>query len=334
MNEAAHGRSPISRSRISYESITMIDVASVVLPIFGMILVGWIFARFHLINEIGVSGLMIFVINLAIPALLFSVTSEAVRSGHIDVTLAFSYFLAAILNLFIGFLLSRYYFKNKSDESVVFGFSATFGNAALLGVPLISRAYGDVGLATISLILIFHVPLLMGGSTAAIEIINSKGKSVWRHIFSVLTQILQNPLVIGVFAGIAWGFTGYDLPTAIGHTVNFLREAATPLALFAVGANLIQFSIKGDFTETAAVSAMKLFLMPIFAGISAILIANPSPLALASVITIAALPSGVNPFILASKFNLFLRRAAGAILLSTMISIFTITFMIFIFIHY
>ena len=303
----------------------MIQVVEIVAPLFALIAIGWLFAKRGWISEAGVAGLMTFLVNLAIPALLFSAVSHAVRSGGLDAALAVAYFLAAFLNLAIAAAVARFVFRSRADESVIAGFSATFGNLALLGVPVISRAYGDTGLAVISLILTFHAPVLMGSATAAVEMMHARGEGPWRAVVKMARQISRNPIVIGVVSGALWGVTGYELPVMLADFLSLLTQAAAPGALFAVGATLVGFSIRGDLRQTVALSAMKMLLLPLLVAGLALWIADPSPLAFAAVVTAAAMPTGVNAFLLANIFSIYERRASGVVFLSTLVCAVTTT---------
>lgn len=307
----------------------MTDALALIAPLFALILIGFVFAKRGWITPEGVAGLSAFLINLAIPALLFSAVYKAVFAGGLDLRLVAGYFLAAFATFVIAALLSRYVFKTATDAAAVAGFTSTFSNAALLGVPLISRAYGDIGLATISLILAFHAPLLFTWATLTIETHRAQGAGgPLRITGAIVGRLLRNPIVLGAASGGICGALGVDLPQLIDDFLDLLRDGATPAALFAVGAQLVGFSIAGDLKHTLVLVATKIVLFPSLAAGAILLIADPHPVAFAAAVTTAALPAGVNPTILAQMYGVLVRRAAGAMVLSTIVTALTITALI------
>lgn len=311
----------------------MFAVVEIVAPLFLLIVIGWLFTHRGWISADGVKGLMTFLVNLAIPALMFSAVYQAMRADGVDFALPFAYLLGALLNMALAAAIGRRLFGMRFDEAVVAGFGSTFGNLALLSVPVVTRAYGDEGLAAISLILTFHAPVLIGSASAVIEISHARGEGPWRAMLNLVGRLARNPIVLGVAAGGIWGGSGHDLPVILADMLALLRDSAPAAALFAVGATLVGFSIAGDLKQTIAFSALKLFVMPVIVGALVWWIADPSPAAFATAVTAAAMPAGVNAFLLARVFNIYERRASGVIFLSTLVSAGTLTLVIAWFLH-
>ncbi|MEM6492472.1 MAG: AEC family transporter, partial [Pseudomonadota bacterium] len=124
------------------------------------------------------------------------------------------------------------------------------------------------------------------------------------------------------------GATGYELPSVMDDTLDLLREGAAPAALFAVGAQLVGFSIAGDLKHTLVLVGSKIVIFPLLVAGAVLLLADPHPIAFAAAVTTAALPAGVNPVLLAQMYGMFTRRASGTMFLSTLVGAITVTALI------
>ena len=143
----------------------------------------------------------------------------------------------------------------------------------------------------------------------------------------LLRSLLANPMIMSMLSGIAWSATGQPLWAPISEFLALLGAAATPGALFAIGA-----SLAGRRAErpSAAIwlSFAKLVLHPVAVGVAALLIFPVQPYAAGVMIAAAALPVAGNVYILAQYFDLAVHRVSSAILISTAASVLTIPLII------
>ena len=100
-------------------------------------------------------------------------------------------------------------------------------------------------------------------------------------------------------------------------------RGAVPCALFALGATMAGYRIAGDLKDSVAITALKLGLHPLLVWLLATEVFAVSPLHTAVATIVAALPVGVNVFILARAYDTYVRRSASAVLISTALSVLT-----------
>src|SRR5690606_9815198 len=202
---------------------------------------------------------------------------------------------------------------------VIGGLSAAFSNLVLLGIPFMLGAYGHAGFEVLSLIVSIHLPVMIGVSVILFAWLGREdggainAGEVARDFFR---ELFSNPLVIGILAGLLWRATGLELPSLARRFVDALGDIAGPLALFAVGLGLRKFGISGNVRPAIATAGLKLFLMPA-AALGMVLLVGLPPLAAKVVVAAASLASGVNPYLIASRFGAGQALASNVMTVST-----------------
>lgn len=302
----------------------MQTVLDIVLPVFGLILLGYGVARTPLLNEAGIKGLNNFVFYVAIPVLLFRSMSQLSIPDTIDPAMPLAYFAAAGMVFTGGLVVGRRVFKLPLDESALMAMGCSYSNLVLIGLPLAFLAFGDEGLLAILLIISFHPLILITLTTIIIELARGRRRRGGRLVVSSLGALLRNPVLIGMAAGLLWGLTGLGLPKPIATMADLLKAAASPTALFAVGASLSGFKIRGDATQSATMIVVKLLVLPALVWVMCTQVFGVGPLWTAVATLAAAMPTGVNAFLLASVYDTYLARSATAVLVSTGLSVLSV----------
>lgn len=305
----------------------MQSIFETVLPIFGLILCGYVVGRRGWMSEEAIKGLNTFVFYFAVPALLFRAMARGL--GPIDFSIAGAYLTGVLFTFVLAFVVSWIWFRTTFAERALFGMGAIFSNTVLLGIPLIFTALGEEAGLQLMLIITFHAILIFPVIMVLIELGRSFGEGSrqgWSVLASNTTKSLAvNPVILALLGGIAFGASGFALPAPVDRFAGLLGGAAAPCALFALGASLTGFSIAGDLKETLAMVAMKLVVHPAIMAVLALYVFDLSPLAAAVAILTAAIPSGVNVFIMARHYDIYLARSASGVLISTAISVITLS---------
>jgi predicted permease len=184
-------------------------------------------------------------------------------------------------------------------------FQCGFRFNTYIALAIASRLGGEAGIALLSLLLGFLVPLV---NVAAVSVL-AQGRGT-----RIALAILRNPLVIACAAGLAWRATGSGLPPIVARVLEHLASAALPLGLLAVGAGL---RFGGHALPKVALAwwcGVKLLAMPALALALATLADLPPP-ARQIAVMMAAVPTAPSAYILASQMNG--RGAPVAMLIST-----------------
>jgi malonate transporter and related proteins len=304
-----------------------------ILFVFILIVLGYAAVAFRLLKgEVG-DGLSDFVFTFAVPLLLF----RTLISAEIDAlpwSLWVAYFTAAAVTWAIGHLTIRRLFGRDARAGVVAGVTAAFSNLVLVGIPLVSGVYGPEGMLVLSLIVSVHLVSMMAASIILFEwalrrdgIVTSKA-GIANLVSGFLNQLFRNPLIVGILFGLAGQAAGVTLPSLAERTVDAMADVAGPVALFAMGMSLRRFGLKGHLLPATALSALKLVLMPAVTLAMALLLGLP-PLTAQVAVVAAALPAGVNAWLIASRFNTGQRLASTAMTLATPMAAGTILFWVY-----
>lgn len=294
-----------------------------VVPIFGLILAGYVMGHVGLISRAGSDGLSSFVFYAAVPALLFRTAATRVDLGVLEFDIVLAYYSGTLLTYVVGAVLARLLFAMRTSEQALVGMSAAFGNTVLMGIPLILALYGAAGLASMMLIVGLQTIVLVPLTTLIVEFGRPGERSGLLN--TVMTAVVKNPIILSLAAGVAVGTAGWPIPGPADRFIDLLSAAAAPAALFALGATLTTFRLRGAIGEALAITAMKLAVHPAAVWLLASYAFRLEP-RLAAIATItAALPVGATTFIVAQHRNVRPERTASAIMVSTGISVVTLS---------
>jgi malonate transporter and related proteins len=307
----------------------MDQIAGIVVPVFGLIGIGYAVAWSGLLRMETGEALADFVFTVAIPVLIFRVVATADFAGGTPWFLWLAYYIGFVLAWIAGTFLVRRLFERDARAGLVAGVSAAYGNALLVGIPLIITAYGSEGAAAISLLIAVHLPILMTASAILIErALVTDGLSpdadARAIAASLVRNLVKNPIILGLFAGILWRLTGLPIVGPAGTVVTKIADVAATLALFSVGMNLRKYGISGNVRQALTVAAIKLVAMPAVVFLL-VLTVIPLPTVWAKAIVIAAAcPTGVNAYLVANRFQVGQALASNAITLTTGLAVVTI----------
>ncbi len=307
----------------------MNQIVTIVLPVFGLIGIGYAVSWLKLLPAGSDRVLGDFCFVIAIPLLIFRIIATADFSGGSPLNLWLAYYIGFAIVWAAGTLAVRRLFGRDARTGVVAGVSSAFPNTLLLALPLVITAYGDQGAAAIAVLVTINLPVMMSVSA----ILNERALVVdglLTHtdarvaLRSAAVALLRNPIIIGIAAGIAWRLTGLPLTGLVGTVVNRLAGVAGTLALFSVGMNLRQYGLSGNVRPALVITVLKLVVMPaiVFAALATI-VHLPPVWAKALVIT-AACPTGVNAWLVASRFRTGEALASNVITLGTALAAVTV----------
>lgn len=281
----------------------MYPLAETVLFVFGLVALGYVAAAAGYLREQAGDVLTEFAVGVALPLLLFRTMVGADFRGAAPWALWATYFSAAALTWTAGHLAVTKLFGRDNQAGVVGGVSAAFSNLLLIGVPMTLGVFGQAGFEVLSLIISVHLPTMMIASVVLFGIFGrASEQSAAQMLRGLLVALFTNPLVVGILAGLAWRLTGLPLPSLASRLVDALANVAAPVALFAMGLGLRRFGISGNVWPALVLTALKLGLMPALTLLIAWALGLP-PLAGQVAVAAAALPAGVNSYLIATRFG-------------------------------
>ena len=297
---------------------------AIVLPVFAVMLLGYGLGKTRLFGEEAVRALTNFCFFVTIPALLFR-SMARLEAPHGDALLIVFAFYAAVLAVFpLAMAAGRVLFGMKLAEQAVFAAGGTYSNILLLGLPLSITAFGEAAVLPASALLALQSPILFSLTAITVEIgrggDGGKRAGALAILGTALLSLVKTPVLTAMVAGVLWGLAGFGLHPVVDKTLAFLGQAATPTALFALGASLTRFSVGGDLRQVAALGALKLVALPVACFVSAQYVFGLAPLYVAIAALCGAMPTGVTAFVLAMRYELLVARVAASVVVTSAIA--------------
>ena len=299
-------------------------ILAVTFPFFALVLCGYVAARTRLLPLDAVPGLNMFVLYFALPCMLYRFGSATPAAQLFNPVIALLWLLAAALIVAATAGWARRQGGSWPDAAMG-ALVAAFPNSGFMGVPLIlallgAGAVGPV-MATLLVDLVVTTSLCIGLSQWGAAGEHGPAKAVGR----ALQGVLRNPMPWSILLGALAGALGFALWAPLGKTVQLLADAASPVALFTIGAVLARSQMNQHEQVLARdyvpVALAKLLVHPLLVwcvGTAAIALGVPlAPFALTVLVLLAALPSASNVSLLAEKFGAHNGRIARIILVST-----------------
>lgn len=304
----------------------MLPVLSVVVPVFALILAGFIAGKTGKLGPNASTEINRFVVWLALPAQLFTFTANSDwqtlwQPGFI---IAFS---AGCFAVYIALLLYRWYHTRDWVAASFTGLSGSYANTGYMGIPLCLLALGDDGLAPAVIATLVVVCGLFGLAIVFIEFGKQSHKPWYEIIAIVLGSLAKNPLLVAPIAGAAWSASGLQMIEPAQQFLSFLAAAASPCALVSIGLFLMQKS-DGKVSGVWSLTFIKLIVQPGVAWLVAGPILGLPLFWVQAAVLMSALPTGTGPFMLAQYYQADGSAISRIVLQTTLGSIVTLSMII------
>ena len=306
----------------------MLDVLRVTFPFFALVLCGYLAARRRFLPLEAIPGLNGFVLYFALPCMLFRFGASTPITQLLDLGVALTYLLCAMIMVAFTVAVSlnrRIRWKDASLGALV----AAFPNTGFMGVPLLVALLGPsaAGPTIVTIVVDMVVTSSLCVALSQLDAAGEHGAAVAGR--KALAGMLKNPMPWAILLGALFSWLGLSLLAPVGKTVGLLADAASPVALFTIGAVLARSQMLAHertqgpllWRDVLPVALFKLLLHPVLVLLVAITARQWGvPLsreALVVMVLVAALPSASNVSLLAERFGADNGRIARIILLTT-----------------
>ena len=306
----------------------MLDVLRVTFPFFALVLCGYWAARRQMLPFEAIPGLNGFVLFFALPCMLFRFGANTPIAQLLDASAFFMYlFCALVMVAFaVAVTLNRRFGWNDAAFGALVG---AFPNTGFMGVPLLVALLGSAAAGPAIVTIVIDMVITTSLCIALSRLDGAGQQGVGQAAKNALLGVVKNPLPWAILLGTLFSAFQIELPGPVEKTVGLLGDAASPVALFTIGAVLARsqkiahHEQHGPLTwkDYVPVALIKLFLHPILVlvvGLAAISMGVPiDTFALKVMVLVAALPSASNVAMLAERFGADNGRIARIILVST-----------------
>ncbi|WP_324731666.1 AEC family transporter [Pseudomonas paeninsulae] len=301
----------------------MASVFNVILPIFALILAGYLCRRTGVLGPSAASEINRLVVWLCLPALLFEATATAVWTQIWQPQFILAYSLGTLLVFLLTLCWRLRRVANLADASIQ-GLSASYANTGYMGIPLCLLVFGDEGLQPALIASLIVICVLFALAVVCIEVALQDEKSLRRATAKVLLALIKNPLVVAPLLGGLWALGGQALPAPLHRFIDLLASATAPCALISLGLFLAHKQV-GRSEGSVALVLIKLIAHPLITWVLAFHVLQLPPLWAAAALLLSALPTGTGPYMLAEFYRREAAVVSSTILLSTLGSLLSLS---------
>lgn len=300
----------------------MLPILMKTLPFFALIGLGWWAGRARFFPEEATVWLTRFVFYFALSAMLFRFAASLSLGEIFDLEFAFAYLTGCAIVYILATLIALVR-RRPATEAAMEAQCAVIGNTGFLGVPMLVALLGPA--AARPMLMVLSIDLIVFSSLITLIVTAVRAGRLSPAMIAALgLGLVKNPMIVSMGAGLIWSTTGWTLPAPVDEFLTLLGAAATPGALFAIGASLASKSAE-RLGVAIWLSFAKLVLHPASVAFAALVIFDVDRYSAGVMIAAASLPVAGNVYMLARYFNIAPQRVSASILISTAASILTVT---------
>jgi len=298
------------------------NIIGLALPLLILIALGFAAGRLVGAGRGGLAWLNILVVYFALPALIFRMVAAApfdrLANGAFVLGTTLSSYIVFMLMFVVATVVGQYPVRIAAIQSC----GAAYGNIGYIGLPLALALFGEEGALPAALIICFDsllnltlVPLLQVFANARDG--GGAGRGAW--------PVLANPLILALVLGGLAAYYQVELPTVARQTVDYLADAATPAALFAIGVTIGGQRLEQVGWEVPVIAICKLIAHPVIVLLVLLAIGGFDPVWITVAVLLASLPTAASVFVLANQFEAYVEGISSVILVSTLLSVATVS---------
>lgn len=307
----------------------MLDILAITSPIYIIVLAGYLATRFGVFERADMRVFGKFVLNFALPALIFN----ALATRHIREVLHPAYLLAylggSLLIMTLAYVAGRRLGGLSRMRSTFLAMGVSCSNSSFMGFPILLLMVAPVAGVALALNVMVENLVMLPLLLAMAESARGAGGS-WRQVLGQSAKRLaRNPLVLAVTAGLVVSLAEVSLPQPVLRSVTLFSQASGGVSLFAIGGTLVGLPLTTGWQRVLPIVAGKLVGHPlgvlmIIALLPLVGIAPMEPSLRAAALLMAAMPMlSIYP-ILAQAYG-EADRSATTLLLCMVASFFTLS---------
>jgi predicted permease len=303
----------------------MADITGLVLPFFGLILIGYVVAKWKQMPTDALGWLNIFIIYVSLPALFYKLIAKTpieqlTRFDFIATDIAATYTVFVVIFV-IGWLARR----ATVAEATVQGLAAAYGNIGYMGPGLALLAFGEAAAVPVALIFCFENMLHFMVAPSLIALGGGDRRPIMSVVRDVVLRIVLHPFIIATAVGFAAAALHYKAPLPLQRLIDYLAQAAAPCALFAMGVTLALRPLKRIPAEIGYIVPAKLVLLPALMYLYLSAAGNFDHVWVETAVLLAALPTATNVFVIGQQYGVWQERASATVLITTLFSVLTVS---------
>lgn len=295
-------------------------VADLVLPVFAIIVTGWLAGWFGYISRSLADGLVHFAYNVAMPALLFVTIAQEPARNLLEWRFLLAFGGGSLLCFALVSMTVRAGWGHDRASSTIYGMAAAMTNTGFVALPILHSIYGQPAVLPAAIATVFVAGVMF---PATVILLESEGHAGTAGSAMLVKQIVLNPMVLSTLIGLVWTTMGLPMPASLAAYMNILAAALTPCALFAIGLSLSVEGIRSNLTTSIVLAVVKLLIMPLI--VYGLCVATGlNPLYTIAAVICAAVPTAKTAYILAGEYKVEEALVAATVSITTLVSVATL----------
>lgn len=300
------------------------------LPVFLVILLGWFLIRIHLLNDAFLKAADQYVFKCALPVSLFLSIAKMDLYSDFDPKFCLFCFVVTTIVFFGVWGCARLFLKNRALIGA-FTQAAARSSAAILGIAFAVNIYSDSGM--VPMMIVSAVPFFNIYSVLILTFspqVDDAGRLLppaaegGALVKKACLNVLKNPIILGILAGIPFALLCLPLPTILNSTLTTVGGTATPIALLVIGGSFSGAEALKKWKPAAVASFIKLFLLPgLFLPAAVALGFRTSELV--AILIMLGSPTTVSCYVMAKNMNGDGVLTSNVVVLTTLFSSVSIT---------
>jgi malate permease and related proteins len=283
------------------------QILSITLPIFSIVLVGFIYGRVKKPNMTGANQV---IIDLALPCLIFT----SLSAKQFELTSASLFVLSATIVVIFSGLLIWPLAKYSGTGAKALLPSVMFGNVGPIGIPITVLAFGPEGLAPAILILVFsnilHFSVGVGIMSGRVD----------------AKLIYASPLVWATILGILFSYLQLSLPDWVGISVSMIGTILVPLMLLSLGTRLADSKI--EHLKVGAIGSILSIISRLLVTYIVLMLVPLEPIQKGALILFAGLPPAVFNYMFADRYKQEPDKVASIVIVGHLLSLLVLPFVL------
>ncbi len=314
------------------------SLVNALFPVICIAALGYLARHRHWLSESEASVLERLSFSVLVPCLLFRGAATAVFPARLPWDYLGAFYLVVAVGYLGTMLLGHWRYRYSLRELSIFGMAAGYANATVLGIPITLAVLGETALVPMLVIICVHNLVIFSFGTvlaewsspplaapAPLAASSNLPSRLLTKLWRVATELVLNPISGSLLAGALLNSSGVPLPTLVERTLGLLAGAAIPGAVFGLGTSLVRYRLSGELGRTLLVVALKLLLLPALMWVVMVHWLAIEALWASAAVMIAAMPTGISVYVFARRYGCCEAVAANAIVLSTLLAVFTLS---------
>jgi malonate transporter and related proteins len=299
------------------------EIANLVLPVFAVIVTGWLSGALGYISQSLADGLIHFAYYVAMPALLLVTIAQEPARNLLEWRFLLAFGGGSMACFALVFLAVRVGWGRDLASSTIYGMTAAMTNTGFIALPILHSIYGQPAVLPAAIATVFVATVMFPATVVLLESAGHGTRKPAPSTGLLIKHIVLNPLVLSTLIGLVWASTGLGIPAPVAAYMNIFAAALTPCALFAIGLGLTVEGIRSNLAGSIVLAAVKLAFMP--ALVYGLCVASGlNPLYTIAAVVCAAVPTAKTMYILAGEYKLEEPLVAATVSITTLLSVVTL----------